>query len=537
MKKTICLCMIVKDESSIIRRCFDSVKSIIDYWVISDTGSTDGTQDLIKEFSKEVPGELHEHPWKNFAWNRSEAIKLARTKADYTLIIDADEVLYIPPDFKMPELTADYYNILTNFSGLLYNRIQLVKNTIEWRYESIIHEYITCDDIPNKVGAILPFIENRPTPDGNRSRDPFKYKRDSILLESAMLDEPNNTRYMFYLAQSYKDCGDYEKAIQWYKKRIEAGGWKQEVFYSYFSIARCMERMEKSWNDVLEYYLLAHNTLPHRLEPLFEMAKHYRMIGLYQVAYGIINMRVQAVLPDDLFVENHIYRYAFWDEFYITLFYLGKYDEAYEVVRTLFTRNQIPNDHLLRMYFNMEAIKTRIDNYTPIDVTQTPNKSLVLVTGMSAYGQMVIYNLLSLQSNVNMTSDRFIAHMNLEDPLKLNLNHEQINIMINSMTADHQPIVGDASAVYLKHLDYIVNNVDNVKIVLVKQDSHIINLSSNEPINNTTIDNFSKLHPSKIFACDYNKVVEDADEQRKLYAFIGIENAKIRVNSFVNVLD
>ena len=47
---SICLTMIVKNESKIIERCFDSVKDYIDTWCICDTGSTDGTQDIIKKY-------------------------------------------------------------------------------------------------------------------------------------------------------------------------------------------------------------------------------------------------------------------------------------------------------------------------------------------------------------------------------------------------------------------------------------------------------------------------------------------------------
>ena len=77
--KTICLTMIVKNESKVIKRCFDSVKDYIDYWSICDTGSTDGTQDFIKNYFKEanIPGELHQHKWQNFGHNRTLAVQSA----------------------------------------------------------------------------------------------------------------------------------------------------------------------------------------------------------------------------------------------------------------------------------------------------------------------------------------------------------------------------------------------------------------------------------------------------------------------------
>ena len=79
--KTICLNMIVKNESKAIRKLLESVKNIIDYWVIFDTGSTDGTQDIIREFLQDIPGELHERPWVDFAHNRNEALVVAQEKA------------------------------------------------------------------------------------------------------------------------------------------------------------------------------------------------------------------------------------------------------------------------------------------------------------------------------------------------------------------------------------------------------------------------------------------------------------------------
>jgi len=109
--KTICLNMIVKDESKAILKLLGSVKSIIDYWVIFDTGSTDGTQEIIQEFLKDIPGELHERPWVNFAHNRNEALKVAQKKADYILILDADHLLHVQDSFDKNSLDLDFYLI------------------------------------------------------------------------------------------------------------------------------------------------------------------------------------------------------------------------------------------------------------------------------------------------------------------------------------------------------------------------------------------------------------------------------------------
>ena len=70
-EKTICLNMIVRNEAAVIGRCLASVLPVIDYWVICDTGSTDGTPAVIADALASVPGEIHHHVWVNFGVNRA----------------------------------------------------------------------------------------------------------------------------------------------------------------------------------------------------------------------------------------------------------------------------------------------------------------------------------------------------------------------------------------------------------------------------------------------------------------------------------
>ena len=134
--QSLCLNMIVKNEVPVIRRCLNSVRPVIDCWVIVDTGSSDGTQDVIRRHLSDLPGELIERPWVDFAHNRSEAVALARGRADYVFVIDADETLEIPARFKMPRLTADSYNLEVRFGTFTYARKQLLRNSLPWRYEA-----------------------------------------------------------------------------------------------------------------------------------------------------------------------------------------------------------------------------------------------------------------------------------------------------------------------------------------------------------------------------------------------------------------
>src|SRR5215471_3825198 len=97
--QTLCLNMIVKNEAPVIARCLASVRPIIDYWVIVDTGSTDRTQEAIRTLMGDLPGQLHERPWRDFGHNRTEALELAQPHGEYMLWIDADDALEFELEF------------------------------------------------------------------------------------------------------------------------------------------------------------------------------------------------------------------------------------------------------------------------------------------------------------------------------------------------------------------------------------------------------------------------------------------------------
>lgn len=342
-KKTICVNMIVKNETKVIQRCLGSVKPIIDYWVIVDTGSTDGTQELIKAFMKEVPGELHERPWKNFAHNRNEALQLAKGKADYVLIIDADEVLRMDPEFKLPKLEKDLYYITTEAGGLRYERAQLINNSLDWKWVGVLHEVLCCDNL--KSSEILKHIANVPYPDGARSQDPRKYHKDAELLETAMLDDPNNTRNQFYLAQSYRDAGDYETSLKNYEKRIAMGGWDQELFWSMLQVARLEQILKRPEDIIVNDYYKAYHFRPNRAEPLYNLANYYRLAGNFVQAFQIAKKGLTIPLPNDLlFIEKYVYDYGMLLEYSVSAYYIGKYEASKKASEQILAKKDIPED-------------------------------------------------------------------------------------------------------------------------------------------------------------------------------------------------
>lgn len=327
--QTVCLCMIVKNEAPVIARCLDSVRPIITHWVIVDTGSTDGTQDIIRKHLGDLPGKLYERPWQDFAHNRSEALELARPNGDYTLIIDADDALELPEGYRLPPLVDDCYLLDIHDNTLHYQRKQLVNNRLRWFYRGVLHEFIEADG-QYSTGHID--IVMRRNHDGARRRDPETYLRDAAVLERALKTEADpflRTRYTFYLAQSYRDCAEWEKAIRTYLKRASMGGWQEEVFVSLYQAAKLKEQQGYPDEEVLAAYDAATQSQPARAEAIHGASRFCRLKKLHVRGFEIARAGLGLTSPDGaLFAQPMVYETGLLDEYAVNAYWAGHYPES-----------------------------------------------------------------------------------------------------------------------------------------------------------------------------------------------------------------
>jgi glycosyltransferase involved in cell wall biosynthesis len=368
--------MIVKNESHIIKECFDTIYDQIDYWVIVDTGSTDGTQELIKQYfaEKGIPGELHERPWVSFGENRTEALRLADGKADYIFMIDADD--YVEGKLPVEKLVGhEGYAVLMGRMDFSWWRTQIFKSGCGWKYYGVLHEYPalteqrqpTIDRLVGDYRVVARTVGGR-----NQNITPVeKYKKDAEILEKALIDEPENVRYQFYLAQSYFDSQQWEKAEQAYVKRVEMGGWPEEIYYSIYRIGITRALQNKNWVEIQQAFLDAYNARPNRAEPLYQIARIYRLNGKPALGYVFAKMAAEIPYPKDdiLFIDNDVYRYGILDEIGSTAFYAGKIEIGYNACKALLDRNLLPANEIERVKKNLNEYE-RIIIHTKIQLNE-----------------------------------------------------------------------------------------------------------------------------------------------------------------------
>jgi glycosyltransferase involved in cell wall biosynthesis len=361
--------MIVKNESKVIRRCLDSIKPIIDYVCISDTGSSDNTIQIIHDWLKEnnVQGEIISQEWKDFAHNRSLALKNIRKyeDIDYVITIDADEILKFNKNFDVVQfknnLTADLYYITCKFGGIEYARTNLFKNALNPYYKGVLHEYLETEK-PIMSRDKAKGIYNVPIQDSARNNDKEKYQKDAKILENTLKTEKDPyliQRYTFYLAQSYKDCGQNGKAIYWYNKRAELGGWDQEVYWSLYQVARLKEIMGYPEDDIVQSYMRAYEKCPSRIEALHNTIKYCRTHGRNHQGY-IVGKYAKSLPVDKtgLFVEGWMWDYGLDDEFSITCYWSGHYKEGLQLCEKLIYK--IPEDQKPRIQKNIDFFKQKL---------------------------------------------------------------------------------------------------------------------------------------------------------------------------------
>lgn len=467
---TVCM---VKNEESVIGRMINSAAPITDLFVFTDTGSTDGTREKIKKTCEEIdiPYEIHKTEFVDFGVSRTEMIQNAIGKADYLLLLDADMTIE-DHGFDKNNLTKDGYQIYYTGQNR-YAQMLLVNGHLNWQYYEKTHEYIYTDQMKT-IGNLKTLMINHHTDGGNRKD---KFERDVKLLKETINENPNNRRAYFYLGETYRNMDKPQDAIEAYRKRIELGGWKEEVYYSIYQLGRMFTRI-KELDQARITLMDAWEFRPQRLEALHALSIILRETKKYNTACLFLKKALETKFPKDdvLFVEKPVYDYLLRFEYSINVYYSGNKKEALKQCNILLNQKDIPDKFYNQIVKNKQLIQNDLNREKELKKKNPKfNQKVVFV---SAFTKNTPYE--EEVETLRDSLDKFgLSYVIYEIPNQgswIRNTQEKVKYMFRALEDYKCPIVWvDADAEIHKKPDYFKSVNKDIEFYTIKEwDDYLI---------------------------------------------------------------
>ncbi len=287
MTNTIGFYTLVRDEEKRLEPMLEAAAGVgcTDFTIV-DTGSVDRTRRLAARFLKTHAGRLVEAPWTDFATVLNVSLEAAREGSGCEYLLQGASGEHFKLHRRLPRLKASAYMIRAE-GAVSYWTPRLHRADIEAHYEGSTHPYLRTN---GAEALLLPHITFEDVAyDDDREA---KLERDRVYLEREVLERPLEPRWAFYLAQTYRCQGRLEQAADWYRRRVEMGGFEEEVFYSMY-----MEAMLRQNTHLL---LKAWEFRPTRAEPLRLLARLYEGDGMTEVGRLFHEAADRIPMPTDL---------------------------------------------------------------------------------------------------------------------------------------------------------------------------------------------------------------------------------------------
>lgn len=359
MAPRLCLNMIVRNEEAILERCLWSHVGVIDCFVIHDTGSTDQTLSVIERFSLDsgIPGQVTHGRFHDFSQARNEALDAARKSDqdfDYLLLADADMQLQVTNPFWRDELVDDVHRLIqrTVAGGLEYEYTRLVLRSSPYRYVGLTHEFISTGKTPSVVNGLM-YLDHQ-----SGSSRVEKHERDARLLEQAVAENPDESRWWFYLGNTYLEMGRLSDAMEAYRRRLDFPNFIDERFMSAYRLGLCLDGMG-SHSEAYVHMLGVFDEYPHRAESLWWCAQQAQNKGLHRLAH-VLASRGKTIPrpPPALFVESSVYDWRLDDIIAVSLYWMGEYEQSIMLCQELL--DVVPDSQRPRIEANIQEGRDRL---------------------------------------------------------------------------------------------------------------------------------------------------------------------------------
>jgi glycosyl transferase family 2 len=340
---TVGLTMIVKNEAKTLPRLAASLRDQIDFWTISDTGSTDDTIAVAREVFDGVPGQLVQDEWRGFGPCRTHALLVAQDHTDWVMWADADETMVGTIDF---DLYANCIETLEHFDNLRYWMPRMVKGP-GWEWKGRAHEYLVHPAPRRVMSHSFHFIHHA---DGGSRGD--KTQRDLALLQEDW-EEHHDARTAFYLARTYQDVGAWNDAVGWYRTRLTMPGWQEETFYALYSLGRCLLAVGAA-DEGCGALWASWGLCDSRGDPLVILAEHYRSTDQWRLAWHTATLARDChdFSYPGLFMDTNM-KWRIPYEISIAAWYTGHQDEGRAAQEALALHSDIPEPYLSSVASNL----------------------------------------------------------------------------------------------------------------------------------------------------------------------------------------
>lgn len=379
------ICIMVKDAGEGFRRVLRENSPFADRWTILDTGSTDGTQQIVQEELSGQWYELFEEPFINFRDSRNRLLELAGDKCHFNVMLDDTYVLHGNLreflDLARGDDVADSFSLTIDGGDTLYNSNRITKPSRGLKYEHIIHETIE-KNLAVQVPYPDAYIEDVPSAYMSK-RTKERKMQDIKLLIQLQKEDPDNPRTYYYLGDSYLGLKNWDEALHWFKKRTEMGGYDSERQDAmYYTAVLSHQMLNHPWEECHDLYLRCYEMDPRRGDSLYFIGKHYLDQGQKYTAFFYMRKAFDLGMPPiQMSVRCDIYNLHLPRDMLCLCYELGAYKLGELCARRIkkYRPDDDEGDQWLRIFYHINQSITAnatLPSHTKLDYY--PDRPLVV---------------------------------------------------------------------------------------------------------------------------------------------------------------
>jgi tetratricopeptide (TPR) repeat protein len=348
------LVLVVADDVAALATTMDSVRELISHWLIVHTGSDEALPAAVNAALDGVPGQLLRAQSMAFGQDRTEALRVARPAARYSLLLEAGETVELAAGASLPELSGDAVHLAVRQGGLVSWQPRLVSNRFAWRDRGVVRSHLEGAEASTRQFA-PDLVVHTPAPDTATAQ------QHAAALEAAWQVDPENAGLAHELATAYRVAEQYESAGAAYRRALNMGGTEQEVADAMLWSARLLERSGARPEDVIAVYLKAFQAHPARAEALVDLARFCRDHKLYDLARMAAGHALGIPMPrEESWAEEEVYSWRALDEYAVASYWTGHEVECVAACRNLLADSALPAAHRPRVEANLNAAEAKL---------------------------------------------------------------------------------------------------------------------------------------------------------------------------------